>query len=79
MQLKVFFKDDCPNCPAAKEVALQFPFSELFDIEEPDGLAEASYFSVLSVPSLVLLDDNEVVVQSWFGRVPRPSEIENIA
>lgn len=79
MLLKVFVKDDCPNCPAAKEVADQFPFSRLYDMEKSDGLAEAAFHSVLCTPSMVLVDENDTVIQSWRCHVPRPSEIANYA
>lgn len=79
MQLKVFVKDDCPNCPAAKEVANQFPFSRLFNLDEAEGLAEAAFHSVLCTPSMVLVDDQEMVIQSWRCHVPRPTEIANYA
>lgn len=79
MMLKVFVKDDCPNCPAAKEVANQFPFSRLFNLDDADGLAEAAFHSVLCTPSMVLVDDQEMVIQSWRCHVPRPTEIANFA
>lgn len=79
MLLKVFVKEDCPNCPAAKEVANQFPFSRLFDLDEAEGLAEAAFHSVLCTPSMVLVDDEDMLVQSWRCHVPRPTEIANYA
>lgn len=75
MQLKVFVKENCPNCPAAKEVASQFPFSKLYDMDNAEGLAEAAFHSVLCTPSMVLVDDHEMVLQSWRCHVPRPADI----
>ena len=79
MELKVFIKEDCPNCPAAKEVASQFPFSKIFSLDDTEGLAEAAFYSVLCTPSLILVDDNDRVVRAWRCHVPRPSEIANYA
>lgn len=79
MLLKVFVKENCPNCPAAKEVANQFGFSRLYDIDEAEGLAEAAFHSVLCTPSMVLVDDTENVIHSWRCHVPRPTEIANYA
>jgi hypothetical protein len=79
MLLKVFVKEDCPNCPAAKEVANQFPFSKLYDLDDAEGLAEAAFHSVLCTPSMILVDDQGMVVQSWRCHVPRPTEIANYA
>jgi hypothetical protein len=78
VELKVFVKDSCPNCPAAKEVAGQFSFSRLFDLDKPDGLAEAAFYSVLSTPSMVLLDDQGNVLKTWLAYVPRPNEIAKV-
>ncbi|MDD5448355.1 MAG: hypothetical protein PHO53_04230 [Actinomycetota bacterium] len=79
MVLKVFVKKGCPNCPAAKEVANQFPFSEMYDLEDPEGLAEAAFYSVFCTPSMVLVDEHDSVVEAWRCHVPRPSEIANYA
>ncbi|MDD5748688.1 MAG: hypothetical protein PHP64_06555 [Actinomycetota bacterium] len=79
MILKVFVKEDCPNCPAAKEVASQFPFSRVYSIDESEGLAEAAFYSVLCTPSIVLVDEDDQVIQSWRCHVPRPAEIANYA
>lgn len=79
MQLKIFVKEECPNCPAAKEVASRFAFSRLYDLGDTDGLAEAAFHSVLCTPSLVLVDDDDTVIQSWRCHVPKPSEIANYA
>ena len=56
--LKVFVKQDCQKCPAAKEVASRFPATETYDIEQADGLAEAAYYSVLCTPSIVIVDES---------------------
>lgn len=79
MVLKVFLKEDCPNCPAAREVASQFPFSRLYNVDDSEGLAEAAFHSVLCTPSMILVDDEDHVIQSWRCHVPRPSEIANYA
>jgi hypothetical protein len=79
MLLKVFVKENCPSCPAAKEVARMFPWSKLYDLDNSDGLAEAAYHSVLCTPSIVLVDEEDTVIQSWRCHVPRPSEIANYA
>lgn len=79
MLLKVFVTEKCPNCPAAKEIAGQFPFSRIYDLGESDGLAEAAFHSVLCTPSMVLVDSDENVIKSWRCHVPRQSEISNYA
>lgn len=76
MKLKIFVKDDCPKCPAAKEVAMEFMASaQVFDIDEPDGLAEAAYHSVMCTPSMVIVDDSEKEVNAWRCMVPSKVEL----
>ncbi|MDY6793963.1 MAG: glutaredoxin domain-containing protein [Actinomycetota bacterium] len=73
--LKVFVKTDCPNCPAAKELANRFPDVEIYDVEQPEGLAEAAFYSVMCTPSIVLVDEGEKEVHAWRCMVPTPGDI----
>ncbi len=73
--LKVFVKQDCNKCPAAKEVAGRFPHTEIYDIEEVDGLAEAAFYSVLCTPSIIVVDDNGREVHAWRCEVPSPRDV----
>ncbi len=73
--LKVFVKQDCQKCPAAKELASQFPETEIFDVEQPDGLAEAAYYSVLCTPSIVVVDESGSEVYAWRCTVPSPVDV----
>lgn len=80
MKLKVFTKADCPNCPPAKKLAEAVENEkklkvEFFDVEDPDGLAEAQFYSVMSTPSLVMTDDTDKEVGSWLGIVPTKKEV----
>jgi len=78
MVVKIFYKDDCPLCPEAKRLReeldrMQLP-CEAYDVETVDGLAEASFYGVLSVPSVVV-EEGEQVIFEWRGRVPRKEHI----
>jgi hypothetical protein len=73
--LKVFVKQECQKCPAAKEVASNFPETEIYDIEQPEGLAEAAYYSVLCTPSIVVVDDSGSEVFAWRCTVPSPRDV----
>ncbi|OGP55505.1 MAG: hypothetical protein A2Y65_12335 [Deltaproteobacteria bacterium RBG_13_52_11] len=78
--VKIFTKSECPKCPAAKEIGgiLQQEGLQVlyYDIETPNGLAEAAFYSVLSTPSIIIEDENEKVVAGWRGSVPTLLEIE---
>lgn len=73
--LKVFVKQDCPQCPAAKDLASRFPHTEIYDIEQAEGLAEAAFYSVLCTPSIVIVDDQGREVRAWRCAVPSPKDI----
>jgi glutaredoxin len=73
--LKVFVKQDCPHCPAAKDVADHFPDTEVYDIEQAEGLAEAAFYSVLCTPSIIIVDDQGQEVHAWRCTVPSSKDI----
>ena len=41
-----------------------------------DGLAEASFYTVLSTPGLILCDEQGKEVKGWRGETPPIKEIE---
>lgn len=79
-QIKIFTKAKCPKCPAAKEIGKELTQEGLevfhYDLDTIDGLAEASFYSILSTPSMVIEDDQEREVVSWRGVVPTLPEIK---
>ena len=70
MYIKLFVKDDCPRCPAAKLLVEGFDSVQVYDVDEVDGLTEASYHSVLSTPSILVVDSAGNEVRGWRGEVP---------
>jgi hypothetical protein len=74
--LKVFVKENCQKCPAAKEVARRYPETELYDVEQAEGLAEAAYYSVLCTPSVIIVDEEGSEVFAWRCDVPSSKDIE---
>jgi len=78
--IKIFVKAKCPKCPAAKEIGMELKKEGLpvfhYDLDTIDGLAEASYHSVLSTPSLIIEDEAEREVASWRGVVPTLQEVK---
>ena len=80
--IKIFTKNECPKCPAAKEIGgvlqqegLQVSY---YDLETPDGLAEAAFYSVLSTPTIIIEDEHEKILAGWRGSVPTIQEIEGV-
>jgi len=78
VHIKLFVKDNCPRCPAAKLALADFDGVEVYDVDDVDGLAEASYYSVLSTPSVLVIDSAGREVGSWRGEVPKPADVRHI-
>ena len=83
MILKLFTQPNCPKCPAAKALARQLKVkSSMLKIEEyntasVDGLAEASFYSVMATPSLVLCNESGKEIAGWRGKTPALGELLN--
>ena len=80
--VKIFYKNDCPMCPMAKK--LQENLEEVnvnvigYDVETAGGLAEASFYSVMSLPTVVIEDGMENGIGEWRGKVPNMEEVLHI-
>lgn len=80
--IKIFTKAECPKCPAAKEIGgilqqegLQVNY---YDLETPQGLAEAAFYSVLSTPTIIIEDKDEKILAGWRGSTPTLQEIQGV-
>ncbi len=74
MKVKLFYKETCPRCPAAKELVKEKKDVQYFDIEEVNGLSEATYYGVMSTPSIIVEDDSNNLIKAWLGEVPTREE-----
>lgn len=70
MTIKLFVKENCPRCPAAKHACEGIDGVEVYDVGQVDGLAEASFYNVLATPSVLVLDSDGHEVVSWRGEAP---------
>ena len=79
--IKIFTKAKCPKCPAAKQIGTELKKEGVpvfsYDLDTIDGLAEASFYSVLSTPSLIIEDEEEREIISWRGVVPTLQEVKD--
>jgi hypothetical protein len=75
MEVKLFVKDDCPRCPAAKIACQGIDNVRIFDVGDIDGLAEASFHGVLATPSVLVLDSSGREIASWRGEAPDPTAL----
>jgi len=78
--LKIFTKAKCPKCPIVKEMGVELKKEGVpvfnFDLDTIEGLAEASFYSILSTPSIIIEDEEEREVISWRGVVPTLQEVK---
>jgi len=63
--MKLFVSKNCPSCPAAKEnmktLSKEIGFEyDMFDISTDDGQIEALDNMVMSTPTLVLDDEEQI-------------------
>ena len=67
--IKVFWQNQCPRCPQAKEVGNLLKkegFNVLdYDIETAEGLAEATFYGIQSTPTFILEDPEENTIADF--------------
>ncbi len=77
--VKIFYQDDCPKCPLAKQLRDKLKEKNIrvldYNVGTADGLAEASFYSVMSLPTVVVEDAMENGLGEWRGEVPRMEEV----
>jgi len=78
-KILVFSKNDCPQCPVAKVLGERLQKKgqvvNQFDVDTADGLAEASFYGVMSTPTIIIIDSDEEQLAVWRGSVPAEDEL----
>lgn len=70
MRIKLFVKDNCPRCPAAKHACDGIDGVEMYDVGDVDGLAEAAFHGVMATPTVLVVDTTGAEIASWRGEAP---------
>jgi hypothetical protein len=83
MIVKIFWQEKCPNCPQAKALGKSLELEHGLDViyyntKEPDGLAEAVMFDVMSTPSVIVCDAKGSEIIGWRGLTPSVDDIMKI-
>jgi len=84
MILKLFTQPSCPKCPSAKELVKELRIKnkelsiEEYDVTTVDGLAEASFYTVMATPSILVFDNEGKKVGDWRGEAPKTEEVMKI-
>lgn len=80
--VKIFWKSECPKCPAAKNVGDELKKEGVkvihYNLDTVDGLAEGAYYSVMSTPTLIIEDTEENHIADFRGTVPTPHEVRRL-
>lgn len=80
--VKIFYKDDCPKCPLAKNLRDRLEEKNIpvqaYNVGTADGLAEASFYSIMSLPTVLVEDGLENGVGEWRGDVPKMEEVLSV-
>lgn len=84
MIVKIFWKEDCPNCPPAKTLGKTLELKNDMDVvyyntKDPDGLAEAVMYDVMSTPSVIVCDNKGSEIIGWRGLTPKVDDIIKIS
>ncbi len=75
MEVKIFWKEDCPRCPAAKkavEEALKGSDTKVrkFNVNDVEGMSEAAFHAVMATPTVLVVDSDDNEIASWRGEAP---------
>jgi len=77
--VKIFYKDDCPMCPMAKQLKDNLIKKDIdveyYNVGTADGLAEATFYRVLALPTILVEDEMENGLGEWRGVVPKVEEV----
>jgi hypothetical protein len=80
--VKIFYKDDCPKCPVAKQLRDSLKEQNInvvdYNVGTPDGLAEASFYSIMALPTILVEDMAENGLGAWRGDVPKMEEVLSV-
>lgn len=79
--VKIFYKDDCPLCPMAKKLKNDLIKEKIkvidYNVGTADGLAEATFYGIKALPTIIIEDEKENELMGWRGVVPNKYEVIN--
>jgi hypothetical protein len=79
-KVKLFWKTECPQCGNAKIVGGQLKEEGMevldYNLDTMDGLAEASFYGVMSTPTIIVEDEQENTIALFSGKVPSCAEVK---
>jgi thioredoxin-related protein len=80
--IKLFVQQQCSRCPQAKQIGSELKQQgfqvEEFDVETPDGMAEASFYSIKATPAFIIEDEQENTIADFRGQMPTVEQIKEL-
>ena len=80
--VKIFYKDNCSKCPDAKMLQKTLEEKNIgvqsYNTGTAEGLAEATFYRVMALPTIVIEDERENWLGEWRGSVPKVEEVLNV-
>lgn len=78
MEVKLFIRDDCPECPVALRAVDGIANVFVYDVTDPGGFAVASSLRIDAIPSVLVLDSSGREVAGWRGTAPEASDLRAV-
>lgn len=78
MEVKLFVREDCPECPAARRACEGIANLSIYDLADMHGITEAMALGVASAPSIVVVDSAGREIAGWRGTTPDPSDLRAV-
>ena len=75
MEIKVFVRQDCPECVVAAHAYDGIADLSVYDLGDFEGLAAASAHSVRSAPTVLVVDSAGREIAAWRGEAPDPAAV----
>lgn len=70
VEVKVFLRQDCPQCPGALEACAGVEELRVFDVDRAESLTEAAVHHIAATPTVIVIDNDGREIASWRGEVP---------
>lgn len=78
MEVKLFIREDCPDCPAAIRACEGIANLSVYDLGDLQGIVAASSLGVQQTPSVLVVDSAGHEVAGWRGEAPDAADIRAV-
>ncbi len=79
--IEIFWKTTCGKCNNAMQLGKKLKEAgynvRFFNVEELNGLTEASFHTVMSTPTIIIVDELDNLLKDWRSDVPDFESVVN--